>query len=157
MNQVDEMYDIFAICAAAGSLKPFNDTKVKPQARFEDVGKGEEAYWDLIHRNMRDLTDAPDIMEIISEQETCNPVRPETIGKDQEPHVTPNWIDGEDLIKLDKMKRDLHDLGDKLAAADTNMEEPKAKKIWQQIKEMQSKIDELSNALSPNIKKDRQS
>lgn len=114
-------------------------------------------YWNALARHGKH--DAPDVFDLLHEGkvETPNPVDTSTFGMDQASVVTPNWINGEDLLKLNKMKLDLHDLGDKLAAADTNIEESKAKGIWGQIKSLQEKIDELSDSLSPNRKQETQS
>lgn len=112
-------------------------------------------YWDLIAKAAKNPNDAPDVIEYLMEQDkyTNNPVYPVTYGKDQEPVVTPNWINGEDLEKLIKIKLDLHELGDKYAAAEATMD-PKAKGLWGQIKSLGEKLDELSDALTPTKEKE---
>jgi hypothetical protein len=156
--------------AAAGSDVFANLRKVvrpAPQDRPEDYQDfqrhtpsfnpkvNDAAYWDLIAKAAKNPNDAPDVIEYLMEQEkyTNNPVYPVTYGKDQEPVVTPNWINGEDLEKLIKIKLDLHDLGDKFAAAEAKMD-PKAKGLWEQIKTLRNKIDELSDSLAPSKEKE---
>ena len=39
-----------------------------------------------------------------------NPIYHYNVNKDQEPHVTPNWTDGEELVELHDLKIKLHQL-----------------------------------------------
>lgn len=90
-----------------------------------------------------------------------NPVDGSTLGKDQKTTddtiPTPNWIDGDVLQQLNKLKLDFHELTSKLAAAGVvgdnteprdSMDKP-GEDLMKQVVAMQKKIDELSDKLAP--------
>lgn len=115
-------------------------------------------------------SEAPELMQEVRKTYPPQQVSPPSFGKDQNPVITPNWIDGKDLLKLNRMKIELHELGDKFAAYDltgksksnnenkvqTQGKEPGAD-ILKKIHDLQNKIDDLSDTLSPGRKVDMQS
>jgi hypothetical protein len=78
-----------------------------------------------------------------------NPVTLYSQGKDSK-YQKSYWFDVEDLGKLNRMKEDLHALGDKLATQDGKVQVPskKSESIMKQIKNLQREIDTLSNTLT---------
>jgi hypothetical protein len=92
---------------------------------------------------------------------TANPIYPESRGKDQRRHVTPNWTDGPQLLELVNMKLNLYKLevklnGDKSFGAfqgDTQ----KMKFVQDQIETLKAEIDKLSNSLAPDFVEDENS
>ncbi len=86
-----------------------------------------------------------------------NPVYPNSLGKDQDLIVTPNWSDGKDLIELHNMKISLHALENKLNTAWANQNSKNVGKIQEQIRNLKRQIDDLSDSLPPNIFDDSES
>lgn len=176
MDQVEMMREMQEKWTATLGTDTFSNLRpvVRPaeQDRIEDYQDfqrqrptvnpkvNDECYWDLVAKAAKNPNDAPDVIEYLMEQEkqpvSPNPVRIATLGMDQAPVVTPNWINGEDLEKLARMKCELHEIGDKFAAAEATMDS-KAKGLWEQIKTLREKIDELSDSLSPTKEQEAQS
>lgn len=91
--------------------------------------------------------------ELLNEEETPNPVYPDSVGKDQE-NPKPQWVSEELLKDVEEMKRKLYDVEVKLGKEDGGGEkwvekchEPDDKKLLGQIEDLRKKIDELSNKL----------
>ncbi len=82
-----------------------------------------------------------------------NPVSAPYRGQDTLNKVTPSWAGGEDILELHNMRVQLQQLEDKLAA-DPMMEDKKSRGVEQQIKNLWTKLDELSSSLNPDYKKD---
>jgi hypothetical protein len=89
---------------------------------------------------------------------TANPVYPSTRGDDSRSNVTPNWSDGDGLRELVEMKHKLSELQVKINSHPKfgayGPDSPEIKKIQNQINELKSKIDSLSNSLSPDFVQD---
>jgi len=83
-----------------------------------------------------------------------NPINRSSRGKDQRPHVTPNWTWGVELAELTEMKVQLEKLESKMNAADAFGKTKEAKTVKNQIDELWEKIDALSDRLSPDFLKD---
>jgi hypothetical protein len=153
---------------------PVKNLKAESYASEQEDARGlygiddDTAYWRVM-ASLEKGVDSPDILEMIQEVRkdlTANPVPRSTLGKDQTLVVTPDWTDGDDLNKLIKMKQELHDLGDKLAALGVTKEseqkvitygEEKVDSIWSSIKSLRAKIDDLSDNLPPSGLRDAQS
>ncbi len=82
-----------------------------------------------------------------------NPIYRDSRGKDQRPHVTPNWTWGVELAELTEMKVQLEKLESKMNAADAFAKSKEAGKVKRQIDELWEKIDSLSNKLNPDFLK----
>ena len=89
--------------------------------------------------------------------ESPNPIDPETVGKDQRRHVTPNWTDGEELFELDNLKRSLYSLECRLSGPDGLREDSENQKVIEELEALKKKVDDLSNALIPAGWKDMES
>lgn len=83
-----------------------------------------------------------------------NPIDRASRGKDQRPHVTPNWTWGVELAELTGMKVNLEKLESKMNAADAFAKSKEAAKVKKQIDELWEKIDALSDKLSPDFLND---
>jgi hypothetical protein len=83
---------------------------------------------------------------------TANPVYYYSYGKDQDLHVTPNWSSGVELEELHNIKVELEQLESKLGAAETLGKD--TKKLKSQLSELKTKVDELSNSLTPSFLSD---
>lgn len=82
-----------------------------------------------------------------------NPIHPNTVGKDQDIHVTPNWgFGGKEIEQLEELKKELHNLEVKLnSVIDEKKSEddtPKGDKIQEKIESLKKEIDNLSDSLS---------
>lgn len=87
---------------------------------------------------------------------TANPLlEPASRGEDQRNHVTPERADGKGVRELVSMKSDLSKLQIKLNSHPKfgayGPEAPEIKKIQSKIDELNHKIDDLSNSLSPSF------
>lgn len=80
-----------------------------------------------------------------------NPLRPGTLGKDQNLNVTQNWSSGKELEELARMKLDLHNLEDKLNTSDMQQTDANSDKIMNKIKQLKRDIDEISDLLPPDL------
>lgn len=85
---------------------------------------------------------------------SSNPIQRSSRGKDQRPHVTPNWTWGVELAELTEMKVNLEKLESKMNAADAFAKSREASKVKKQIDELWDKIDALSDKLTPDFLKD---
>jgi len=83
-----------------------------------------------------------------------NPINRSSRGKDQRPHVTPNWTWGVELAELTEMKVNLEKLESKMNAADAFAKSKEAAKVKKQIDELWEKLDALSDKLSPDFLSD---
>jgi len=92
---------------------------------------------------------------------TANPIHPPSRGDDSRAHVTGEFADGKKLREINDMKLSLHALQGKLNANPKfgayGKEAPEIKKIQGQIDEIKSKLDHLSNSLSPDFVADEES
>jgi len=84
----------------------------------------------------------------------ANPINRASRGKDQRPHVTPNWTWGVELAELTEMKVNLEKLESKMNAADAFAKSSEAAKVKKQIDDLWEKLDALSDKLSPDFLKD---
>lgn len=107
--------------------------------------------------------EAPEgILQEAGSIDTPNPVNASAKGQDNALVPTQGWAGGDVLAKLEKMKLELHELGDKLAGsgADWN-EKPKVstdkpgQDVMKKIHSLWKQIDELSSSLAPGtVQKD---
>jgi hypothetical protein len=92
---------------------------------------------------------------------TANPIYPESRGKDQRRHVTPNWSDGQELLELVNIKLNLYKLEVKLNSdknfGDFRGDTQKMKDVQAQIENLKEEIDKLSSSLSPDFIEDENS
>lgn len=76
-----------------------------------------------------------------------NPQHFQYLGKDGKSRVSQNWgVGGKEHFDLEKLKKDLHSLEDKLAELD----EKKQNQLEEKIKKIKKQIDDLSDSLSGN-------
>lgn len=130
---------------------------VNRNEKNESVSSVDAQYWRSIALygkvSKNQAPDPIDAAKMLKEQEeiNMNPVQVSTIGKDQD--LTPAGMgltfDEEDLNELQDLKNKLFDLENKLNTSDGLGEN--SKKFEGQIKDIQSKIDELSDSLSKEI------
>lgn len=84
---------------------------------------------------------------------TFNPVYPNTIGKDQDMKVAKNWaMGGEELTKLEDLKKRLHSLESELNKLGVN--KPATDKqdstLQKSIDDLKKQVDDLSDRLNGN-------
>ena len=78
-----------------------------------------------------------------------NPVYYNTLGNDQDLEPwTPNWIDGKELEELTELKKDLYNLECEMNTKDGKSEGLGS--IEKRIDSMKRKLNDLSNALTPD-------
>jgi hypothetical protein len=99
--------------------------------------------------NKKSLEDTADAIA-----KAANPIYHYSKGKDQQPRVTKNWSDGDELVELHKIKIQLEKLESKMNAADAVGESAQARKIQKQIAQMWEQIDKLSDSLTPDFVND---
>lgn len=102
-----------------------------------------EDYYNNIDREMSD--------DGLLSEDSANPVFPDSVGKDCSPH-TP-WVDEKAIEEIADLKSKLYDIECKLNSKDAGGEkwnkkavEVNDKAIWKQIKDLQKRIDKLSNS-----------
>ena len=77
-----------------------------------------------------------------------NPVWHYTVGKDQEPHITPNWSDGDKLNDLIDLKVKLHALEGKLnTMIGAGKPDRQVRQIESELRKLRTRLDELSDSL----------
>ena len=84
---------------------------------------------------------------------THNPIYPNTVGKDQDINVTPNWaVGGKEIEQLEELKKELHSLEVKLSSflneKENPQESPEEEKLQIKIDSLKKQVDELSDSLS---------
>lgn len=78
-----------------------------------------------------------------------NPVLPNSIGKDQDVNVTPNWgFGGKEIEELEKLKVELHELESKLNSLLSKEQDAKVETFNSKIKSLKDEIDKLSNSIA---------
>jgi len=120
-------------------------------------------YWKSVYKLSSNQGDSPDVIKEASPNakelgkramvvaNEPNPVRINTVGKDQDARSDLSTSDA--FHKLSELKKELHSIGDQLAEmGDSNLDV-----IYSKIDKIQSKIDELSDSLVPNYVSDSES
>lgn len=116
----------------------------------DSLNDADTAYWDAIYKTSIDNLASNSNNDVLNESNrqkySPNPMKVDTGGADQElePLQLGLTFDEEDLKKLETMKIDLYDLECKVA----EMDDEKSQKIQSKIKDLKSKIDELSTDMS---------
>jgi hypothetical protein len=123
--------------------KPLNEVDVKYWAKLSK--KADPLFEESTTEDSKKNTDAL--------ANAHNPVYPNTVGKDQDVNVTPNWgFGGKEIEQLEELKKELHNLEVKLnSVIDEKKSEndtPKGDKIQEKIDSLKKEIDELSDSLS---------
>ena len=78
-----------------------------------------------------------------------NPIRPETIGKDQEPRVTQNWgTGGKEHFQLEDLKKKLEQMESKLNSLMGKDKPTESSQV--KIDSIKKQIDDLSDSLNGN-------
>ena len=78
-----------------------------------------------------------------------NPIEPWTKGSDQELNVTPNFSDGDVLRELNDLRVKIEGLERELHGAEVLGTAKQEKSVQKEIASIRSKIDELSQLLTP--------
>ena len=113
----------------------------------------DDAAGDYYNNIDREAAEAGLLREETGENDSANPVFPDSVGKDSCVHKTP-WVDEDAVEAVAELKRKLYDVECKLNAKDAGgskwHEKPvevEDKALWKQIESMREKIDKLSNGL----------
>lgn len=82
-----------------------------------------------------------------------NPIYPNTVGKDQDINVTPNWgVGGKEIEQLEDLKKELYNLEVKLNSMinekKSDEKDSKGDQIQDKIDSLKKEIDKLSDSLS---------
>jgi hypothetical protein len=88
-----------------------------------------------------------------------NPQRPWSIGNDQEGEdghvrVTPNWTDGNELLTLDKIKRDIEAMERRVHESQVIKKKNDRVKLESELKSLRTRVKQLSEKLQPLVDKD---
>lgn len=140
----------------------------------EEIEQSNSDYWNTIYKMSNNSGDAPDVTnyQVLTENEevprpiksnltdkeigdivrsnanSANPIHASSVGKDQDYKAGINVYQ---LEQLSSMKSNLHELESKLNTNDALGKTKAGNKIQLKIDEMKKKIDELSDALTPNF------
>jgi hypothetical protein len=127
----------------------FQNEKIDFPSSQVDVGSNDTAqdyYWNNLEAEA--LNDG-----LLTEEKTPNPVYPDSVGKDQD-KPEPSWVKENLLDEVKKLKQKLYDLEIKMNEKDGGSGEvvekchhPETDKMFKKIKDMEQKIDKLSNQL----------
>ena len=140
----------------------------------EDISQTNSDYWNTIYNMSNNAGDAPDVTkwQVLTEDEvpkpvkpnltnkeigdivkskanSANPIHPVSVGKDQD--YKPSLANVYQLEQLSIMKVSLCELEGKLNANDALGKTKEGSKVQKQIDEMKKKIDELSDAITPDF------
>ena len=134
----------------------------------EEIEQSNSDYWNTIYN----MSNAPDIDQVLTENEelprpiksnltdkeigdivrskanSANPIHASSVGKDQD---YKGGINVYQLEQLSDMKLSLHELEGKLNTNNALGKTKAGSRVQKQIDEMKRKIDELSDALTPNF------
>jgi hypothetical protein len=126
-------------------------------------------YWNSVYKLSSNQGESPDVVNELSSKEgnspspkelgkramvvanEPNPVRINTVGKDQDARSDSSTSDA--FHKLSELKKELHSIGNKLA----EMKDSNLDAIYSKFEKISSKIDELSDSLAPNYVSDSES
>jgi hypothetical protein len=91
-------------------------------------------------------SDVGDIAKV--QGRTPNPIYHYNVGKDQEPHVTPNWSSGPELNQLIELKVKLHALEGKVnTMLGQGKSDRQVQKLEAELRKLRTRLDELSDSL----------
>jgi hypothetical protein len=135
---------------------------------FDTIKPADSEQWRDVLDRSHELFD-PHKQEIINEEEegfgkdlasgpgknvkfNVNPIKFNSVGRDQDLRVTKNWTDGKELSELARMKSLLFSLESDFLRADALGETTYS--IKKKLREIQEKCHELSEKLTPDPKTD---
>jgi polyhydroxyalkanoate synthesis regulator phasin len=128
--------------------EPLNEVDTKYWAKVARMADHSGHYVDPLSEETKpSKEDAKNVAEKIAGAH--NPIRPGTIGKDQEPKVTQNWgVGGKEHFQLEELKVRLEKLESKLNSIESKGDS--GKDTQGKIDSLKKQIDELSDSLSGN-------
>lgn len=125
----------------------------KPQCIVDAIE--EHNLYKNLHEEKKMATNGAEVAKSLDTQFTVNPTHFATLGNDQDLRVTPNFSDGPLLRELNALKLSLYELEGKVNAAYAQDEEKKENSLRKELDSVRSKVDELSNKLTPHPIDDR--
>ena len=161
--------------------KPANpDSRNEPQDFLSSTHRASpsdeintEKYWARLHNAARRGAKPSDVTEEDEDEQeedgsgrldeddqevsvNPNPVHWWTLGKDQDLVAASVGLSGIDFLRLEQMKKDLHEMISKVNEADARGNSGQAKSVMTKIKSLKDRIDDLSDTLSyERLKKPR--
>ena len=150
--------------ADARNAKQLNFFGQMPDVYDTQINQDDMSQWNDVMKTMHDRYVGDDDNQLMTEEKTPssdkvskhskvavnthNPVYPDSIGKDNEINPVNNFTNGEELDKLDAMKKELHALqakmlGDEILGKDV-------KKFEKSISKIKDEIDNISDLLNGN-------
>jgi len=119
--------------------------------RDKPLNEVDARYWAMLSKKADPLSEennpVKSVVDSISRSQ--NPIHPNSVGKDQELNITPNWgYGGKEIEELEKLKVELHELESKL----NNLvsKDSKTEGVQSKIDSLKDEIDKLSDSLSGN-------
>lgn len=110
-------------------------------------------YWAIVSRRADPFSEENNPLKksVDSIGNSQNPILPNSVGKDQNLNVTPNWgYGGKQIEELEKLKVDLYELESKLNSLSSKDQDSKVESVQSKIDSLKKEIDKLSDSLSGN-------
>lgn len=107
-------------------------------------------YWAALSKKADPIEEQKDYFKRTADAiaNSQNPINPNSVGKDQDVNVTPNWgFGGKEIEELEKLKVELHELESKLNALTSKDQDAKVDSAQSKIKSLKDEIDKLSDSL----------
>jgi len=146
-NQVYQRSNNSGDAPDIGAPDMLTESKKKPVAKVEAPKQN----WKPLpeKRPLNEERGDPGLAKLVkAQQRSANPIYYYSAGKDQEPHVTPNFTDGPQMRELIDLKNKVHALEGKL---NTMMGEGKpdsqVSKVETELRKIRAKLDDLSDTL----------
>lgn len=150
--------------ADARNAKQMNFFGQMPDVYDTQINQDDMTQWNDVMKTMHDRYVGDDTNQVITEEKTPspkrvskhskvtanthNPIHPTSVGKDTEINPVNNFTNGEDLDKLESMKKELHDLQSKMLKDEVFGKD--VKKLQKSIDKIKNEIDNISDMLNGN-------
>jgi hypothetical protein len=121
--------------------------------RDKPLNEVDTKYWAILSRKADPLSEENNPLKTVVNAigTSQNPVYPNSVGKDQDLNVTPNWgSGGKEIEELEKLKVELHELESKLNSLVSKDQDSKVEGVQSKIDSLKNEIDKLSDSLAGN-------
>lgn len=110
-------------------------------------------YWAILSNKADPLSEENNPLKRVADAigKAQNPINVNSVGKDQDVNVTPNWgFGGKEIEELEKLKVELHELESKLNSLTSKDQDAKVESVHSKIKSLKDEIDKLSDSIAGN-------
>lgn len=134
-----------------GGTDFFGQYRTDEYDRDKPLNEVDAKYWSTLSNKADPLSEENNLLKKVVDAigTSQNPINVNTVGKDQEVNVTPNWgFGGKEIEELEKLKVELHELESKLNSLTSKDQDAKVENVHSKIKSLKDEIDRLSDSLA---------